>query len=177
MMNRSHAVIWSLSGLLAGTVGWLAGALLGSNMGRTVLAATATAVALGLLARRPRLAAVAGTATAATATLAFLVGRTAVTPLIAWPVAGLAIGLSSLALLQRTRARVTIVVVTPLLGSLGFLLGMVGTAVAGMAANNAIVVGQFLWGGATGFGLLTLTTVRILGARLDRVPVATGGAS
>jgi hypothetical protein len=119
----------------------------------------------------------AGLATAVAASLAFFIGRTWITPLIAWPVAGLAIGLTSLALLKRTRARIVTVVATPLLGSLGFVLGMVGTIFAGLAANNAIVVGQFLWGGAAGFGLLTLTTVRILGARLDRVPVATGGAS
>ena len=176
-MKRSRAAFWSLSGLLAGAFGWLAGALVGSNMGRTVLAAAAIAVACGLLARRPRLAVLAGLATAVAASLAFFIGRTWITPLIAWPVAGLAIGLTSLALLKRTRARIVTVVATPLLGSLGFVLGMVGTIFAGMAANNAIVVGQFLWGGAAGFGLLTLTTVRILGARLDRVPVATGGAS
>ncbi len=176
-MNRPRAVVWSLSGLLAGAVGWLAGALIGSNMGRTVLAATATAAALGLLARRPRLAAVASLATAAAASLAFLVGRTVVTPLIAWPVAGLVIGLSSLALFDRTRARVAIVVAAPLLGSLGFVLGMVATLFAGMATNDALLVGQFLWGGAAGFGLLTVTTIRLLGARLDRVPAPTGGAS
>jgi len=176
-MTRSHAALWSLSGLLAGVFGWLAGALVGSNMARTVLATAAIAAACGLLARRPRLALVAGLATAVAASLAFFIGRTWGTPLIAWPVAGLATGLSSLAMLNRTRARVATVVATPLLGSLGFLIGMVGTIFAGMAANNAIVVGQFLWGGAAGFGLLTMTTLRLLGPRLDRIPVATGGAS
>lgn len=176
-MKRSHAAFWSLSGLLAGALGWLAGAPLGSIMGRTVFAAAAIAMACGLLARRPRLAVVAGLATAMAASLAFYLGRTWVTPLIAWPVAGVAIGLSSLALLQRTRARIATAVATPLLGSLGFVLGMVGTIFAGMATNNAIVVGQFLCGGAAGFGLLTMTTLRLLGPRLDRVRVATGGAS
>jgi hypothetical protein len=176
-MNRSHAAFWSLSGLLAGALGWFAGGLLGSNMGRTVLAVAAIAAACGLLARRPLLGVVAGLAAAAAASLAFFIGGTLGTPLVAWPVAGLAIGISSLTLLQRTRARVAIVVATPLLGSLGFVLGMVGIILAGMAANNAVILGQFLWGGAAGFGLLALTTVRLLGARLDRVPVATGGAS
>jgi hypothetical protein len=177
-MNRPRAVVWSLSGLLAGVVGWLSGALLlGSNMGRTVLAATATAAVLGLLARRPRLAAVAALATAAAASLAFLVGRTAVTPLIAWPVAGLVIGLSSLALLQRARARLVIVVAAPLLGSLGFVLGMVAIVFAGMATNDGLLLGQFLWGGAAGFGLLTIAAIRALGARLDTVSASAGGAS
>jgi hypothetical protein len=176
-MNRPHAVIWSVLGLVAGALGWAAGALVGSNMGRTVLAATLTAVALGLLARRPRLALLSGLATAAAASFAFLVGRTTITPLIAWPVAGLVIGLSSLALLQRTRARVAAVVATPLLGSLGFVLGMMATVFAGMAANDPVLVGQFLWGGAAGFGLLTIATIRVLGARLERVPASTGGAS
>jgi len=174
---RTPAIVWSLSGLLAGAAGWLAGALIGSNMGRTVLAATAVAAALGLLARRPRLAALAGLATAATATVAFAVGRTVVTPLIAWPAAGLAIGLCSLALFGRTRARIGTVVAAPLVGSLGFVLGIAATGFAGMAANDARVLGQFLGGGAAGFGLLTLTTIRLLGARLDRVPVSAGGAS
>jgi hypothetical protein len=176
-MNRPRAVVWSLSGLLAGAFGWLAGALVGSNMGRTVFAATAIAAVVGLLARRPRLAAVASLATAAAASLAFLAGRTALTPLIAWPAAGLVIGLSGLTLFHRTRARVATVVAVPLLGSLGFALGMVATIFAGMATNDALLVGQFLWGGAAGFGLLTMTTIGLLGARLDRVPTPTGGAS
>ena len=176
-MNRPHAVIGSLLGLVAAAVGWAAGALVGSNLGRTVLAATLTAVALGLLARRPRLALLAGVATAAAAGVAFLVGRTAVTPLIAWPVAGLVIGLSSLALLRRTRARVAAIVATPLLGSLGFVLGLALTALAGMGANDPLLAGQFLWGGAAGFGLLTTLTIRGLAARLDRLPAPTGGAS
>lgn len=176
-MNRPRAVVYSLSGFAAGAVGWLAGSLIGSNMGRTVLAATATAAMLGLLARRLRLAAVASLATAAAASLAFLVGRVVVTPLIAWPVAGLVIGLSSLTLFDRTRARVATVVAAPLLGSLGFVLGMVGTLFAGMAANDPLLAGQFLWGGAAGFGLLTIATIRLLGARLDRIPTPTGGAS
>jgi hypothetical protein len=175
-MNRPHALIWSLLGLVAGAAGWAAGALVGSNLGRTVLAATLTAAALGLLARRPRLALLGGLATAAAAGVAFLVGRTAITPLIAWPVAGLVIGLSSLALLRRTRARVAAVVATPLLGSLGFVLGLALTAFAGMGGNDPLLAGQFLWGGAAGFGLLTIATIRGLAARLDRVPASTGGA-
>jgi hypothetical protein len=176
-MKGPRAVVWSLSGLLAGAVGWLAGALTGSNMGRTVLAATATAVALGLLAGRPRLSAIAGLATAAAASAAFFVGLTVVTPLIAWPVAAAVIGASSLALFHRTRARVATLVAAPLLGSLGFVLGMVATTFAGMAANDARLVDQFLWGGASGFGLLTLSTIRLLGGRLDRPVTQTGGVA
>jgi hypothetical protein len=176
-MNRSRAVIWALLGCVASALGWAAGTVVGSNMGRTILAATFTAIALGLLGRRPGLALVAGLATAAAATLAFLVGRTTVTPLIAWPVAGLAIGLSSVALLQRTRARIAAGLAAPLLGSLGFVLGMIATILAGMVANNALLLGQFLWGGAAGFGLMTLAAVRVLGGRLDRVAASTGGAA
>jgi hypothetical protein len=176
-MKRLHGVIWSLLGLLAAGVGWTAGGLVGSNMGRTVFAATLTAVALGLLARRPRVALLAGLATATAASLAFFVGRTTITPLIAWPVAGLVIGLGSLALLRRPRARVAAVVATPLLGLLGFVLGVIVTAFAGMAANDPVLAGQFLWGGAAGFGLLTVATFRVLAACLDRVPASTGGAS
>jgi hypothetical protein len=176
-MKRPHAVVWALLGLVAGAGGWAAGALIGSNMGRTVFAATLVAVALGLLARRPRLALLAGLATAAVAAGAFVVGGATITPLLAWPAAGLAIGLSSFALLPRGRARVMAAIATPLLGSLGFLLGMVATGFAGMAVNNPVLAGQFLWGGAAGFGLLTIATVRVLGARLDRVPAPVGEPS
>ncbi len=174
-MKRPDAWIWCVVGLLAGALGWAAGALFGSNLARTVLAATFTAVALGLLARRPRLAGLAGIVTAAAASLAFLVGRVTVTPLVAWPVAGLVIGLASFPLLTRTRARVTTLVAVPLLGSLGFVVGMAGTILAGFAANDALLFGQCLWGGAAGFGLLTLAAVRVLGARLDRAAVGAGG--
>ncbi len=176
-MNHSRAIVWSLLGLAAGGLGWAAGVVIGSNMGRTVLAVAFTAIALGLLARRPRLAVFAGLATAAAAALAFVVGRATVTPLIAWPVAGLAIGLCSLPLLKRTRARVAAAVAAPLFGSLGLVLGMVAMIVTGMVRNDALILGQFLCGGAAGFGLLTLTTVRVLGGRLDRAPASTGGAA
>ncbi len=175
-MGRPHAVVWSLLGLVAGACGWWAGGLIGSNLVRTIAATMAIAVTFGLLARRPRLALVAGLATGVGAGVAFFAGRTLVTPLIAWPIAGLALGLCSLALLRRTRARVVTLVATPILGALGFLLGMVATIFAGMGANNAILLGQFLGGGAAGFGLLAIATIRILGARLDRVPAVTGGA-
>ena len=176
-LKRPHGLIWCLLGLVAAGVGWTTGAWVGSNLGRTVLAAALTAVALGLLARRPRLALSAGLATAVSAGLAFLVGRATVTPLIAWPVAGMVIGLSSLALLTRTRARVAAAVATPLLGSVGFILGLVATFFSGMATNDPLLAGQLLLGGAAGFGLLSIAAVRLLAARLDRVAVSAGGAS
>jgi len=46
-----------------------------------------------------------------------------------------------------------------------------------MALNDARLVNHMLGGGAAGFGLLTLTTIRLLGARLDRVAVPKGGAA
>lgn len=175
-MERRHVLVWSLAGLLAGALGWLAGALVGSNMGRTVVAATAIAAVAGLLARRPGLALLTALATAAAATAAYLLGSTVITPLIAWPVTGLVIGLSSLGLLGRTRARVATAIAAPLLGTAGFLLGLMATGFTGFAVNEPRVLGQVLGGGAAGFGLLTLTTIRLLGARLDRVAVAKGGA-
>jgi hypothetical protein len=174
-VKSPHALIWSAVGLGAGALGWASGALIGSNLARTVLAAMSTAVALGLLARRPRLALVAGLATAGAAGLAFSLGRTTITPLLAWPVAGIVIGLSSWPLLTRTRARLTTIVAAPVLGTLGFLVGTVATIAAGMAANDAVLFGQCLWGGAAGFGLLTLAAVRGLGGRLDRAAVGAGG--
>ena len=176
-MKRPHAIVWSLAGLLAGAVGWLAGGLVGSNMGRTVLAATAIAAVVGLLARRLRLALVAALVTAAAASLAYFVGLSVITPLMAWPATGLVIGLCCLPLFGRTRARVATIVAAPLVGSLGFFSGMVATNFAGMAMNDARLVNHMLGGGAAGFGLLTLTTIRLLGARLDRVAAPQGGAA
>ncbi len=174
---KPHAVVWSLAGLLAGAVGWLAGALVGSNMGRTVVAATAIAAAVGLLARRLRLALVAALVTAAAASLAYFAGLSMITPLIAWPATGLVIGLCCLALFARTRARVATIVAVPLVGSLGFFLGMVATNLAGMAMSEARLIDHMLGGGAAGFGLLALTTIRLLGGRLDRVAAGKGGAA
>ncbi len=176
-MKLPHAVVWSVAGLLSGAIGWLAGGLVGSNMGRTVLAATAIAAIVGLLARRPRLALVAALATAAAAGLAYFVGLAVITPLIAWPVTGLVIGLCCLALFARTRARVATIVAVPVVGSLGFFLGMVATNLGGMALNDARLINHMLGGGAAGFGLLTLTTIRLLGTRLDRVAAPKGGAA
>lgn len=174
-MRRLHALAWSLAGLVAGALGWTAGALAGSNLGRTVLAATFTAFVVGLLARRPRLALLAAAATGLAAGLAFLAGRATFTPLVAWPAAGLAIGLSSLPLLSSTRARVTTIVAAPLVGSLGFVAGMGATILAGFAADDPLLLGQCLWGGAAGFGLLTLAAVGGLAGRLDRAAVRAGG--
>jgi hypothetical protein len=176
-MKRPHAVVWSLAGLLAGAVGWLAGALIGSNMGRSVLAATAIAAVFGLLAGRPRLALLTALATAVVATVAYFVGLRVITPLIAWPATGLVIGLCCLPLFGRTRARVATIVAAPLVGSLGFFAGMVGTNLTGMAMNDARLISHMLGGGAAGFGLLTLTTIRLLGTRLDRVAAPKGGAA
>jgi hypothetical protein len=176
-MKRPHAVVWSLAGLVAGAVGWLAGALIGSNMGRTVLAVTAIAAVVGLLARRPRLAVLTALATAVVAIGAYLVGLRVITPLIVWPVTGLVIGLSGLGLFARTRARVATAVAAPLLGTAGFVLGLLATGFAGFATNDPRLLGQVLGGGAAGFGLLTLTTIRLLGARLDRVAAPKGAGA
>ncbi len=175
-MRRLQGVIRSMVGLVAAALGWAAGAAVGSNLARTVLATMLTAVALGLLARRPRVALLAGLGTAVATAVAFIVGRSTITPLMAWPVAGLVIGLSGWALVHRTRARVAALVATPLLGTLGFVLGLVLTAFAGMGANDPLVAGQFLWGGAAGFGLLTIAAMR-LASRLERAPVPAGGVS
>ena len=68
-LKRPHGLIWCLLGLVSGALGWSAGALAGSILARTVLATMLIAVALGLLARRPRLALIGGAATAAAAAL------------------------------------------------------------------------------------------------------------
>jgi Na+/H+-translocating membrane pyrophosphatase len=104
------------------------------------------------------------------------VGQSFFSPLLAWPVAGLVIGVVGAFAFRRRRTRIAFIVGAPLLGSAGFLAGMLATFLAAMRLNDSRVAAQIMLGGAVGFGLLLMAGAAIAGRWLD-APRAAGGAS
>jgi hypothetical protein len=175
-MRRLSSGLWALVGLAAAPAGWFLGGLLfGSFLARTIGALTLLALAFGLLARGPRFAATVALAIAAASAAAYTTGARSATPLLAWPVAALLIGLAAAYVSQRTRARVVALVAAPLLGGAGFILGAAAVMMTGFGLNAARVLEQFLAGGAAGFGLATLGGLRLLSHWTEGKAVAGGG--
>lgn len=174
---RGHRLLLGvLAGLAFPALGWIAGGFLGSWAPRTACAVAATAIALGLLNRRPR-AALAGAVSAAIVSLAAVrIGESFFSPLLAWPVAALVIGVVGAFTFRRLRARIAFIVGAPLLGSIGVVAGMLGTFLAAMKLNDSRVSAQTMLGGAVGFGLLLMAGAVIAGRWLDATRAA-GGAS
>lgn len=169
-----------LLGVLAGlgfpVLGWMAGGFLGSWAPRTACAVGATAIALFLLNRQPRVA-FAGAVSAGIVSLAAAqIGESFFSPLLAWPVGALVIGVLGAFAFRRLRARIAFIVSAPLLGSVGFVAGMLGTFLAARELNDARVAAQIMLGGAGGFGLLLMAGAALAGRWLDATR-ATGGAS
>ncbi len=173
-MKRPSAGLWFLAGLTCAALGWIAGGLIGTVAGRTVLACGFTGAALGLLVRRYPLGGVAALACAATAGAGWALGPRLGSPLLAWPLAALVLGLAGAFLPQARLARIAAVVVTPFLGGLGFAAGAVGVVVVGLAANDARVMEQLLAGGAAGFGCASLGGLALIARWLDRRRAAEG---
>jgi hypothetical protein len=169
-MKRFSLLAWCAAGLGSGILGWSLGRIFGSFLPQTVITVLLIAVVLGLLAGVSLTAVLAGLAAAGASAAAFVVGSYLVTPLLAWPAAALAIGYSASIVMTRRRARTIAVLVTPLLGSLGFVAGAAGVALAGFTFDDSRVLSEFMWGGAAGFGLMTLGGLRLTSGWLDRVP-------
>ncbi len=159
---------WSLVGLISASVGCLIGGLLGSFGPQIVSATTAAGAALGFLTGRRRLIVIAAGAAAAVSFLAYFLGRFAVTPLVAWPLAGLAIPLASLPAFSGRRAKIGAAVSGPILAGVGFALGSAVVAFAGLSLDDSQWVAHFMLGGAAGFGFLLLAGMRIAYGRADR---------
>ncbi len=160
-MRWLSLLVWSLVGLISASIGCLIGGLLGSFGVQTVLATTAAAVALGFLTGRRRLVVLAACAAAAVSLLAFFLGRFAVSPLLAWPLAGLAIALASLPALPTRRAKIGAALSVPILAGIGFACGAALLAFAGLSLDDSQWVAHFMLGGAAGFGFLVLAGMRI----------------
>ena len=168
-------LVWAIAGLSFSALGWIVGGFVGSWAPRTACAVGATTIALGLLNRQPR-AALLGAVSAAMVSLAAVrVGQSSFSPLLAWPVAGLVIGVVGAFAFRRRRARIVFIVAAPLLGSVGVVAGMLAIFLSAMGLNDSRLAAQIMLGGAVGFGLLLLTGAAVVGRWLDASRA--GGAS
>ena len=174
--RRYPLLLWPLAGLGFSALGWIAGGFLGSWGPRTACAVGATAIALGLLNRQPRAALVGAVSAAMVSLAAVQVGQSFFSPLLAWPVAGLVIGVVGAFAFRRRRARIAFIVAAPLLGSVGVVAGMLVIFLTAMGLNDSRVAAQIMLGGAVGFGLLLMAGAAIVGRWLDASRTA-GGAS
>ena len=165
--RRQPLLLWPLAGLGFSALGWIAGGFLGSWAPRTACAVGATAIALGLLNRQPRAALVGAVSTAIVSLAAVQIGHHFFSPLLAWPVAALVIGVVGAFAFRRRRARIAFIVGAPFLGSAGFLAGMLATFLAAMRLNDSRVAAEMLLGGAAGFGLLLMAGAVIASRWLD----------
>ena len=170
---RSHSLLlWALAGLSFSALGWIAGGFLGSWAPRTACAVGATAIAQGLLNRQPRAALVGAVSAAAVSLAAVQIGEFFFSPLLAWPVAALVIGVVGAFAFHRRRTRIAFIVGAPLLGSAGFVAGMLATFLTAWGLNDSRAAAQTLLGGAVGFGMLLMTGAAIAGRWLDATRAA-----
>jgi hypothetical protein len=169
-------LLWAVAGLGFSALGWIVGGFMGSWAPRTVCAAAATAFALGLLNRQPRAALLGAVGTALVSLAAVQVGQSFITSLLAWPVAGLVIGVVGAFAFRRRRAKIAFIVAAPLLGSLGVVAGMMAVFLTARGLNDPRVASQTMLGGAVGFGLLVMAGAALIGRWLDKSRAA-GGAS
>lgn len=169
-------LLWLIAGLLFSALGWVAGGFLGSWAPRTVCAAGAVALAVGWLNRQPGAALVGALSAAIVSLAAVRVGESFYTPLLAWPLAGLVIGIVGALAFRRLRARIAFIAGAPLLGSIGFVAGMAAAAFTAVRLNDSRVLGQVMLGGAIGFGFFLMACAVLTGRWLDAAR-KTGGVS
>ena len=170
--RRAPLLLWPLAGLGFSALGWIAGGYLGAWTPRIACAVGATAIALGLLNRQPRAALVGAVSAVIISLAAVQLGHHFFTPLLAWPVAALVIGVVGAFAFRRRRTRIAFIVGAPLLGSAGFVAGMLATFLTAWGLNDSRVAAQTLLGGAVGFGMLLMTGAAIAGRWLDATRAA-----
>ena len=166
----------AVAGLGFAALGWMAGGFAGSWAPRTVCAVGATAIALGWLNRQPRAALLGAVSAAIVSLVAVQVGQSYFSPVLAWPVAGLVIGVAGAFAYRRRRAKIAFIVAAPLLGSVGVAAGMLAVFLTAWGLNDSRVAAQIMLGGAAGFGLLVMAGAALAGRWLDGSRAA-GGAS
>ncbi|MGO9824560.1 MAG: hypothetical protein ACLQBU_11460 [Terriglobales bacterium] len=175
--HRGHPLLlWAVAGIGFSAFGWIVGGFVGSWAPRIACAVGATAIALGLLNRQPRAAFVGAVSAAMVGLAAVRVGQSFFSPLLAWPVAALVIGVVGAFAFRRRRARIAFIVAAPLLGSVGVVAGMLAIFLIARGLNDSRVAAQIMLGGAVGFGLLLTVGAAIVGRWLDASRAA-GGAS
>jgi hypothetical protein len=172
---RSHRLLlWAVAGLGFSALGWIAGGFLGSWAPRRACAVGPTAITLGMLNRQPGAALVGAVSAAMLSLAAVQIGESFVSPLLAWPAAGLVIGVVGAFTFRRLRTRIAFIVGAPLLGSVGVVAGMLATFLAAMKLNDSRVSAQIMLGGAAGFGLLLMAGAAIAGRWLDATRATRG---
>ncbi len=167
-MRWLSILLWSLVGLVAASLGCLIGSLLGSFGPQIVTAAAAAGAAFGFLVGRRRLAVIAAGAAAGVSLLAFFLGMLAVSPLIAWPLAGLAIALAALPAIPTRGAKIGAIMSLPILAGAGFACGSALVVLVGLRLGDSQWVSRFMLGGAAGFGFLVSAGMRIATGRASR---------
>jgi hypothetical protein len=166
-LRRHSLLLWAAAGLSFSALGWIAGGFLGSWTPRIACAVAATAMAFGLLTRRPRAALVGAVSVAIVGLAAVQIGHYYFSPLLAWPVASLAIGVMGAFGFHRLRAKIAFIIGAPVLGSLGFVAGLLATFLTARWLNDSRLAAQILLGGAIGFGLLLMISAAIADRWLD----------
>lgn len=169
-------LFWAVAGFGFSALGWIAGGLVGSWAPRTACAVGATAIAVGWLNRQPRAALLGAAGTAMVSLAAVQVGQFFFSPVLAWPAAGLAVGVVGAFAFCRLRTKITFIVAAPLLGSIGVVAGMLAVFLAARGLNDSRLAAQTMLGGAACFGMFVMASAAILGRWLDGGR-ATGGAS
>jgi len=165
--RKHRLLLWAVVGVSFSALGWIVGGFMGSWAPRITCAVGATALALGLLNRQPR-AALLGSVSAALVSLAAVrIGESFFSPLLAWPVAALVIGMVGAFAFHRRWARIAFIVAAPLLGSVGVVAGMLAILLTARGLNDSRVAAQTTLGGAVGFGLLLMTGAAVIGRWLD----------
>ena len=152
-MPRMSRRTWWLIGFLSATLGWAVGGLFGTFLPRLVMAVAATGASFGLLLGSMRITIIAAVAAAAGGVTFWTIGSRAFSPLIAWPMAALCIGLAGSVHLRSNRSRIEMALLSPILGLLGFGGGVAVVGLAGLVFSDSVVLGEFMIGGAAGFGL------------------------
>jgi hypothetical protein len=168
-------LLWTVAGLGFPAFGWLVGGFVGAWAPRIAGAVGATAITLGWLNRQPRAALLGAVSAAMVGMAAARVGQTFFSPLLAWPMAGLVIGLVGAFAFRRRSVRIAFIVAAPLLGSVGAGAGMLAVFLTAMGLNDSRVAAQIMLGGAVGFGWLLLAGAAIARRWLDASREA-GGA-
>jgi hypothetical protein len=157
-------------------LGWIAGGFIGSWAPRSACAVGATAIVLGLLNHQPRAAFLGAVSAAMVSLAAVQVGQSFFSPLLAWPVAGLVIGVVGASAFRQRRARIAFIIAAPLLGSVGVAAGMLAVFLTAWGLNDSRVAAQIMLGGAIGFGLLVMAGAAIVGRWLDGSRAAEGAS-
>jgi len=165
---RGHPLwLWAIAGLGFSALGWIVGGFMGSWAPRIACAVGATAIALGLLNRQPRSALLGAVSAAVVSLAAVQVGESFFSPLLAWPVAALVIGVVGAFAFRRRRTRIAFIIAAPLLGSVGVVAGMLAVFLTARGLNDSRVAAQIMLGGAVGFGFLLMAGAAVVGRWLD----------